>query len=372
MTRALLTLLLLALTAMPAWADVEVGAGKVLSAVDDCAVIALRDNQGAHVSFLANTLDGTVVAKVSLNGSAAVAGMVDSHFVHPTSGVISLSYIGSGSNVAADYGIASPTGATHAAVCASSVTSGTVHATMRASSKPPLGVVGSDGTNLRTVKTTSTGVVEISCVSGCAGSGGTSMTDDAAFTVGTTTFTPVGGTYKGTLDSVDDGDGGAFAMTVKRFLYTSIGTPAGDSAMDDTNDAVRTTPVTTVTVGGQSATDTTTAFTNCTTQVNKRFTTNETQVAITGVASKLSRICGIILLADGDTDVTISEGTGTTCGTGNSVLIGPLDLTSTNGRGFTAGFNNAVVVDGLANANDICIQNGSAVNLTVFLRYAIY
>lgn len=45
-------------------------------------------------------------------------------------------------------------------------------------------------------------------------SGGTSMTDDAAFTVGSSSVTPVGGIV--TSDSVDSGDGGAFAMLANR------------------------------------------------------------------------------------------------------------------------------------------------------------
>jgi hypothetical protein len=58
-----------------------------------------------------------------------------------------------------------------------------------------------------------------------AGSGGTAMADDAAFTVATTSFTPCGGVV--TSDSVDSGDGGAFAMLANRqqkvTLYDSGG-----------------------------------------------------------------------------------------------------------------------------------------------------
>lgn len=58
-----------------------------------------------------------------------------------------------------------------------------------------------------------------------AGSGGTAMADDAAFTPATTSFTPVGGIV--TSDSVDSGDGGAFAMLANRqqkvTLYDSSG-----------------------------------------------------------------------------------------------------------------------------------------------------
>lgn len=81
--------------------------------------------------------------------------------------------------------------------------------------------------------------IRVNVVAGAAG--GTAMTDDAAFTVATTTFTPSGGTYRSVRDAVDDNDGGAFAMTQKRALYSSLETPNGDSAMDDTNDSVKVT-----------------------------------------------------------------------------------------------------------------------------------
>lgn len=80
--------------------------------------------------------------------------------------------------------------------------------------------------------------VRVNVVAG-AGSGGTAMTDDAAFTPGATAFTPAGGTFRSVRDLVDDNDGGAFAMTQRRAILSAIETPAGDSAMDDTNDAVR-------------------------------------------------------------------------------------------------------------------------------------
>lgn len=63
--------------------------------------------------------------------------------------------------------------------------------------------------------------------------------DDSAFTVGTSNVQPVGGTYRSTRDSVDDGDTGALAMTPKRGLYVSPESPNGDSIVDDTNDAMK-------------------------------------------------------------------------------------------------------------------------------------
>lgn len=72
------------------------------------------------------------------------------------------------------------------------------------------------------------------------GGGGTSMMDEAAFTVGTTAITPAGGTYKSSRDSVSDGDGGCLAMTATRGLFVSPETPTGGSVCDDSDDAIKT------------------------------------------------------------------------------------------------------------------------------------
>lgn len=89
--------------------------------------------------------------------------------------------------------------------------------------------------------------------SGGGGGDGTSIVDDAAFTVGVTRLTPGGGTYRSTRDAVNDGDAGAFAITATRALYTTIETPDGDSAMDDTNDAVKVNIVAGAGSGGTSS-----------------------------------------------------------------------------------------------------------------------
>jgi hypothetical protein len=94
------------------------------------------------------------------------------------------------------------------------------------------------------------GHLQVDLVSG-GGAGGTAMNDDAGFTVGTTQFTPAGGTYRSVRDTVDDNDAGAFAMTQRRALLTCIETPAGDSAMDEANDSVN---VTIVAGGGSGGT----------------------------------------------------------------------------------------------------------------------
>jgi hypothetical protein len=379
MTRRVWLLLACLLVPVHASADVEVMPGKVLSAVDDCAVIALRDNQGAHVSLLANTLNGTLLPKVSLNGSAAVADLINAHFVDPTSGVVTLSYLGGGSNAAASYGIAAPVGATHAAVCLSAVTSGTVHATMRASSKLAQPFIGTDGSNLRTAKVRADAAdsgdygLVVRCVSGCSGSGGVSADDDAAKAVGSA-YNPVGATYRATRDSVDDGDGGDLAMTVKRSLYVTIDTPLGDSAMDDTNDAVRTTAVTTVTIGGQSATSTTLPYPNGAGNLAAfiRPATATTTLWITGEASEHIYVTSMFLHASGTQGVLVVSGTGATCGTGTETVLGEVELSTTNGLGFTLGNGGGMVLRTKDAGDSLCITTDSATALNALATYAIY
>jgi hypothetical protein len=73
-----------------------------------------------------------------------------------------------------------------------------------------------------------------------AGSGsGVSHTDDAAFSSGSDDVVPAAGVYQSSPDQVDDGDAGAVRMTQKRVLLVSHETPAGDSMVDDTNDALK-------------------------------------------------------------------------------------------------------------------------------------
>ena len=74
------------------------------------------------------------------------------------------------------------------------------------------------GTNLHVV-----------CDSGCSGSGGTSMVDDAAFTPATTAITPAGFMFDDVSpDSVNEGDGGVARMSANRNIYTTIRDAAGN------------------------------------------------------------------------------------------------------------------------------------------------
>lgn len=74
------------------------------------------------------------------------------------------------------------------------------------------------------------GGLRVSIVAG-AGSGGTSVADDADFIDGTTSGTPVMGVYESTPTTVTDGDIGMVGITVNRRLKTSAEI-TGDAATD--------------------------------------------------------------------------------------------------------------------------------------------
>lgn len=86
-----------------------------------------------------------------------------------------------------------------------------------------------DGTDTAQVTATAGGSLQVECTSGCGGSGGTSMADDAAFTPGTTSITPAGAMFDDvTPDSVNEGDAGVLRMSANRNLYSTIRDAAGN------------------------------------------------------------------------------------------------------------------------------------------------
>jgi hypothetical protein len=59
-----------------------------------------------------------------------------------------------------------------------------------------------------------------------AGSGGTAMTDAATYSIGVTSFTPIGGTFNPSATPLTSGQAGAVELTAARQLITvDAGTP---------------------------------------------------------------------------------------------------------------------------------------------------
>lgn len=101
-----------------------------------------------------------------------------------------------------------------------------------------------------------------------AGSGGTAVTDEATFTLGSTSITPVGGVYKATPDTVVDGKAAAAAIDVNRAWHVRItGDDVGEAAV--AHDAVDTgNPLK---IGGQARSTDPTAVANAD-RTNATFT----------------------------------------------------------------------------------------------------
>jgi len=376
--RALVALLALLLSAGAASAQSQIGQDarggpKALTAADPCILVAAAGHASVHVSWTANTLDGTLLPKVSRDGGATTE---DAIFIS----LAGVDLFLASPNAAGSRGVGFGAGVTHAGACVGSVNSGSITVSAWATQMQTPIALGTDGTTLRAPVVTNSAPASdayayaIRCVSGCSGSGGTSMTDDAAFTVGTTAFTPIGGTYKSTLDAVDDNDGGAFAMTQKRALHTACYTPNGDSCDDDTNDARRVTLVTTATVGGQSATATTLPYPNGAGNLAAfiRPTTATTTLWITGESSEHIYVTSMLLHASGTQGVLVVSGTGATCGTGTETVLGEVELSTTNGTGFTLGNGNGMVLRTKDAGDSLCITTDSATALNALATYAIY
>ena len=87
--------------------------------------------------------------------------------------------------------------------------------------------LGADG-DYTPLQVDSNGYLKVNIKAG-AGSGGTAMTDDSAFTPASSNVTPMGAFFDDTgTDSVDEGDAGAVRMSGNRNLYTQIRDAAGN------------------------------------------------------------------------------------------------------------------------------------------------
>lgn len=76
-----------------------------------------------------------------------------------------------------------------------------------------------DGTNMVRAKGDETSGIWVNIKAG-AGSGGTAITDEAAFTEGTTSITPIGGVFKSSQTPLSTGQAGAVALSAAREMNT--------------------------------------------------------------------------------------------------------------------------------------------------------
>jgi len=95
---------------------------------------------------------------------------------------------------------------------------------------------------------------------------------------------------------------------------------------------------------------------------------------VTGVSAKRVYICSLVLVAGAAEIVSLSEGTGSTCGTGSAAIMG--STTTANGMSFAANGGVSMVVGTpflttATDADDVCLlQNGSN-RVSGFMTYVI-
>jgi hypothetical protein len=206
---------------------VEASALRVTIASDSTGVLSIDDN-GGNISIDDGgntiTVDGTVTANLAAGTNNI--------------GDVDILSIAAGDNNIGNVDIASaiPAGAN----LIGSVTAVGAAAEDAAASGNPVLVGGRYDSTPRTLETGDAGAVALNAsghvlveISAGAGSGGTSAADDADFTDGTTSGTPIMGVYESTPSTVTDGDMGIVGITESRALKVSIASGGIAGIVDD-------------------------------------------------------------------------------------------------------------------------------------------
>jgi hypothetical protein len=169
------------------------------------------------------------------------------------------------------------------------------------------------------------GALRVAIVSG-AGSGGTAVADDADFTDGTTSLTPIGGVYESTPSSVTDGDIGMAGITSTRALRVAIdsGGVAGraeDSAHSSGHEGIVMLAVRrdSAAVGSDTDGDYSTINVNSAGRVYTSSTIDAALPAGTNAIGKLAANSGVDI---GDVDVTSLPNVTLAAGTNTNEVVG--------------------------------------------------
>jgi hypothetical protein len=235
------------------------------------------------------------------------------------------------------------------------------------------------------------GSVPVTIVSG-AGSGGTASADEAAFTEGSTNFTPAGCYYATSPASLTTGHQGTFTCTATRHLNVNVADalPAGSNmigkvdvlgnagaAFDAATGAAP--PANAILFGGLGSGATggdVIALPVCDSYQPINVSTATTTSLITGVSGRHIRICGMQLITAGADNVALIEGTGATCGTSTAGLAGGTTAASgynfaANG-GITEGSGIGTIMRTATTGDSVCVVTSAAVQLSGGFAYAIY
>lgn len=247
---------------------------------------------------------------------------------------------------------------------------------------------------------TTGGLLRVAIEAG-AGSGGTAMADDAAFTVGTTSVTPVGYLLDDSAtDTVNEGDIGAPRMSSNRVPFAQIRDAAGNERGANVNASNQLSVSVDAIVGSESDDGTVAASQSAPRVLAQlygfdgtnwvRASTNadpcsggakvfvaisqtaSTQL-LTGTASNRTYVCSLVLSQPSASTQTFAlvSGTGTTCGTGTAAVIGA--TTAANGMQipFSAGSGAGSIAKSAANADNVCLLQSSTDRIAGVLGYVV-
>ncbi len=240
------------------------------------------------------------------------------------------------------------------------------------------------------------GGLRVTIVAG-AGSGGTALGDDADFTDGTTSGTPIGGVAEAASPTtITEGDFGWVALTLNRAMKVTLFSAAGSEltpSTDVTEDAAETagvagpfvmtarrdTAASSAGTTGDNASLNTDSLGRLWTRpgrpcddwarltnavVDTASSGNVQVVALNG--SDLIHVCGYDLVMDGAVAVQFIYGTGSACATGETDLSGPESFAANGGkvRGIT-GATQFLVPAG----NAFCIENSTTGGVRGSVQY---
>lgn len=341
----------------------QVPVTKLLAAADpDCLgplVVSLGERQSATIAFPANDFSGTILPKLSFNGGTIYR---DATFVSVT-GTTVLSYIGDGNNDAVEYGIAAPFGATHAAVCVSAFTSGSVTPAMFVT------VRGPSSTQTAAITTTTPDADAAGMVVRVAGSAGvgSSIASGGTFTSGNTTGTTIFGVRRDTWTDCADGKSCEIGMTPKGALFTTL---RGSDGVDPWNTSLAGFGVVIKNVvqqGGKSGAASMGDFIACTnlTQISD-IAAGTIEIATLAAAGEFIYYCSLRVHTPIANTVTFKEGTGTNCAGNTATIDGPYVFTAN--QGFTHASPSGVLQTKVA-ARAVCATS-TANGLTIWGKYA--
>lgn len=232
------------------------------------------------------------------------------------------------------------------------------------------------------------------------GGGGLSVTDEAAFTGGSSSFTPGGGFFQTTATSnaLTNGQQGMWQMTANRAgfvnlrdaagvergssssanpvymdaltggsLLAAINAGAGTVGAAPPASGIYVTPLGSGATGGLTR-----ALINCDQVAKYDASTSGNTKIITGVASRKVYFCGYLFATGGTaTNLKLTEGTGTNCGTGTADLpnLPTFQLAANDRVGANSAFWNGLISN--TNGDDVCF-NASAGNAAQgWFSYAI-